>query len=74
MKVAVVESAFGALKTTAAGPLATLHVVVISPGGAGLPSSLALPVSVSVAGSVMSASAPALTIGGMFPAVGPMRP
>src|SRR5262249_4128602 len=53
---------------TVPGRLTMLHVVVKAPGGFGSPSSLAVPVRLAVAGSVIDWLLPALTVGGWFTA------
>ena len=63
---AVVLSALGFANVTVPGPLTRLHVVDSCAGGDGSPSSVAVPASVVVAGSVMVRSAPALTDGARF--------
>ena len=73
--VAFVDSAFGALNVTAAGPLTRLHVVVSWPGGTGLPSSVAVPVSVVVPGDARDSDpTPAPTTGAALPPEGPSNP
>jgi hypothetical protein len=61
--VAVVEAAFGGVNVTVPGPLAFDQVRVRVPGGAGSPSSLAVPDSAAPPGNVTALSVPALTTG-----------
>jgi hypothetical protein len=52
-KLADVLKAFAFPNVTVPGPLTLLHVVVSVAGGAGSPSSVAVPLSDALAGSVM---------------------
>ena len=62
------------MNVTDAGPFTRLHVVVSSPGGTGLPSSVADPVRVVLPGDVRFWSTPALTRGAVLPPDGPVNP
>src|SRR2546429_9834926 len=62
-KAAVVFNALALANVTVPGPLNFVHPNVRSPGGMGRPSSLAVPFSVALAGSVMDWSGPALADG-----------
>ena len=64
--VAVVFKAFAFTKATVPGPLTFDHVVVTVAGGAGSPSSLALPARMAPLGRVIVWSAPASTTGAWF--------
>ena len=60
--IAVVLAAAGFAKVTVPGPV-VLDQATVSAGGAGNPSSLAVPLRVAAAGSVTVRSGPALTTG-----------
>ena len=53
VKLACVSTAFAPWNVTGPGPLTTPHVVVTAPGGFGRPSSLTVPSSTALAGSVI---------------------
>ena len=66
LKLALVTAAVGAEKVTVPGPLTRAQRKVMAPGGDGFPSSDAEPWRLAVAGSVMTRSGPALTVGAAF--------
>ena len=66
LKLALVTATAGAEKVTVPGPLTRAQAKVMAPGGDGFPSSDAEPWRVAVAGSVMTRSGPALTVGAAF--------
>ena len=65
-KLAVVETAFGLPKATVPAPLIWLHVVVVTPGGLGFPSSVTLPLKLTITGQITVWFVPADTMGAMF--------
>jgi hypothetical protein len=66
LKLALVTAAAGAEKVTVPGPLTRAQLKVMAPGGDGFPSSDAEPWRLTIDGSVMVRSGPALTVGGAF--------
>src|SRR5437762_7992323 len=71
-KLAVVSIAAVSPNVTVPGPAALLHVVVMVPGTAGLPSSVTVPLRFALAGKGALASGPAFTFGPTFTSFGRM--